>query len=303
MQKVLITGGTVFVSRYMADYFVRRGDEVYALNRNTHTQVSGVKLIESDRNCIGDKLKGFDFDLVLAVNTYSRRDIADLIGALDTVNDFVFISSSAVYPETLAQPFSEEQPAGKNSIWGDYGINKYEAEKYLLEKVPNAYILRPPYLYGPMQNLYREGFVFDCAMQSRVFCIPGDGSMPLQFFHVNDLCCFIDILQTEKPENHIFNVGNREIVSVEQWVDLCYAAVGKKAEKIYVNVDKSHPQRSFFCFYDYGYSLDVSKQHRLMPYTKPLSEGLRESYEWYAENSGKVNKKPYFEYIDRNILR
>lgn len=42
-----------------------------------------------------------------------------------------------------------------------YGTDKVEAEKYLLSRVSNAYILRPPYLYGTMQNLYREPFVFE----------------------------------------------------------------------------------------------------------------------------------------------
>ena len=33
MRKLLVTGGTVFVSRYVADYFARRGDDVYVLSR------------------------------------------------------------------------------------------------------------------------------------------------------------------------------------------------------------------------------------------------------------------------------
>ena len=39
MRKLLVTGGTVFVSRYVADYFARRGDEVY----NNHTKVREVQ--------------------------------------------------------------------------------------------------------------------------------------------------------------------------------------------------------------------------------------------------------------------
>lgn len=34
MKKLLITGGTVFVSRYMAEYYVKSDWEVYVLNRN-----------------------------------------------------------------------------------------------------------------------------------------------------------------------------------------------------------------------------------------------------------------------------
>ena len=42
MKKVLITGGTVFVSRYIAEYFVAKGGDVYVLNRNTRQQSKGV---------------------------------------------------------------------------------------------------------------------------------------------------------------------------------------------------------------------------------------------------------------------
>lgn len=41
MKKVLITGGTVFVSRYLAEHYVANGYEVYVLNRNTRTQSEG----------------------------------------------------------------------------------------------------------------------------------------------------------------------------------------------------------------------------------------------------------------------
>ena len=294
-RNVLVTGGTVFVSRYVAEYFAQKGDKVFVLNRNTKKQSEGVTLIEGDRNSLGNLLKLYDFDVILDITGYNEADVRNLTEALGTIGKYIFVSSSAVYPETLRQPFREEEECGPNSVWGDYGMGKWKAEQYLLEKVPQAYIIRPPYLYGPMQNLYREPFVFDCANEGRSFYLPQDGSMPLQFFHVEDLCRFMDIILEKQPEEHIFNVGNPEIVDIRKWVDLCYRAAGK--EMHVVNVDKSHPQRSYFCFYDYGYVLDVSRQRALMPDTKPLAEGLQESYEWYMSHGDAVNKRTYFSYI------
>ena len=298
MRKLLVTGGTVFVSRFVAAYFVRKGDEVYVLNRNTRPQVSGVTLIEGDRNDLGDKLKGIHFDAVLDITSYTRADAENLVSALGSFEEYVFISSSAVYPETLPQPFREEQPCGPNSIWGAYGTNKLAAEEYLHQCVPQAYILRPPYLYGPMQNVYREPFVFECAEAGRPFYIPGDGGMKLQFFHVEDLCRFIEILLEKKPEHKIFNVGNPQSVTIAQWVELCYGAVGKPVRTVSV---QGHPQRSYFCFHDYDYALDVAKQTALMRDTKPLAEGLAESYAWFREHRDGLMRKPYFDYIDRNL--
>ena len=298
MKKVLVTGGTVFVSRYIAEHYVAKGYEVYVLNRNTREQSKGVHLIEADRHELGDKLKDYHFDLVIDT-AYTARDVEMLLDALGTYEDYVFISSSAVYPEYGVQPFKEEDKVAVNKYWGVYGTNKIEAEQVLLNRNSNAYILRPPYIYGPMNNVYREAFVFDCALQDRKFYLPKDGDMKLQFFHVDDLCRFIDILLEKRPEHHIFNVGNKEEISIREWVELCYKAVGKIPE--FVNVYKDIEQRYYFSFYNYEYYLDVTKQYELMEDVKPMKEGLQEAFAWYQGNEHLVMKKPLMEYIDKEL--
>ena len=297
---ILITGGTTFVSRFAAEYFVRKGHDVTVLNRGSRPQVGGVTLINRDRTQLGNLLAGKYFDVILDITAYTDEHVRKLVESGVEFDDYIFISSSAVYPETNPQPFTEEQTCGRNSIWGDYGVNKLAAEEYLKGNVPGAYILRPPYFYGIYENIYREGFVFDCAMTDRTFYLPGDGSMKLQFFHVRDLCRFIEILLAKHPERKIFNVGNKDTVTVREWVELCYRAAGKEPE--FVSLDKSVFQRSYFCFHDYEYMLDVSKQSELMPDTLPLEQGLAEEYEWYKDNPDSVYRRnPYMEYIDNNL--
>lgn len=299
MQKILITGGTTFVSKFTSQYFADRDYDVYVINRNSREQNKHVNLINCDRLKLGNKLKGIHFDAVLDITAYTRDHVKSLINALDSFDDYIFISSSAVYPETNPQPFTEEQKCGKNSVWGDYGLNKLAAEEYLFKNVPNAYILRPPYFYGIYENLYRELFVFDCAIKNRKFYIPGNGDMKLQFFNVKDLCRFIEILLKKHPENKIFNLGNQKAVTIRDWVKLCYGAAGKKPEL--VNVNEEINQRNYFCFYNYEYVLDVTKQCELMPDTVPLDKGLAEEFQWYKNNQGSVSRKNYFEYIDTQL--
>lgn len=38
MKKILVTGGTVFVSKNVAEYFAEKGHEVYILNRDNYEQ-------------------------------------------------------------------------------------------------------------------------------------------------------------------------------------------------------------------------------------------------------------------------
>ena len=107
MKKILVTGGTVFLSRYIAEYYVSKGDNVYVLNRNTRLQSRGVKLIEANRHHLQEKLKNMSFDVVIDVVAYNENDINDLLDGLGDFKQYIMISSSAVYPEYGSQPFKE----------------------------------------------------------------------------------------------------------------------------------------------------------------------------------------------------
>ncbi|MDE5771536.1 MAG: NAD-dependent epimerase/dehydratase family protein [Ruminococcus sp.] len=298
--KILVTGGTVFVSRYTAEYFVKKGHDVYVLNRNTRPQSEGVNLINCDRHNLGNRLKNIYFDMIIDVTAYNEADIKDFLNALGNFGQYIMISSSAVYPETNPQPFTENQDCGFNIHWEDYGTNKINAEKYLLTKLPDAYIIRPPYLYGRMNNLYRETFVFECAEKNMPFFIPKDGKMKLQFFDVEDLCIFIEKIIESKPKNHIFNAGNPETVTIEEWVKLCYVVLGKVPEIRYVTSEIN--QRLYFPFRNYEYILDVTKQMEIMPDVKSLETGLQQSYEWYKDNRELIVRKDYLQYINNNLV-
>lgn len=299
MKKILITGGTTFVSKYAAQYFSEHNYEVYVLNRNTKPQIQGVTLIEGDRHELGDKLKDMHFDVVADITAYNSDDIIDLYEALGSFDQYIMISSSAVYPEDGVQPFKEDSKRAVNKFWGKYGTDKIEAENCLLERVPDAYILRPPYLYGPMNNVYREAFIFDGARADRTFYLPKDGNMKLQFFHVKDLCRLMEVIIETKPMEHILNVGNVETVSIKDWVTMCYACFDKTPA--FVHVYEDIEQRNYFSFYDYEYYLDVKKQQEIYSDTISLQDGLRESAKWYLSNETEVNKKPYLKYIDENL--
>lgn len=134
MKSVLITGGTTFVSKYAAQYFVEAGYEVYVLNRNSKPQVQGVQLIEADRHRLGDVLKDKCFDVVADITAYNASDIIDLCDALGEFEQYIMISSSAVYPEYALQPFKEKTQKAENKFWGKYGADKIEAENALLDR-------------------------------------------------------------------------------------------------------------------------------------------------------------------------
>lgn len=296
---LLVTGGTVFASRYTAEYFSALGHNVYVLNRATKPQSIGVIPIVADRHSLGDILHSYSFDAVIDVTAYNSDDVSQLIASLGDFGLYILVSSSAVYPETLIQPFSENDKTGTNSIWGKYGTDKIAAERKVMESTDNAYIIRPPYLCGPMNNLYREAFVFECAELERPFYLPNDGSMKLQFCHIGDMCRLIEAIIHDKPDEHILNVGYPEPTTVKDWVNLCYNIVGKTAD--FINVDDNIPQRNYFPFYRYEYILDVSSMLSVTGSITPLAESLWLSYEWFRKNRDKIIRKPLIDFIDNHL--
>ena len=124
--------------------------------------------------------------------------------------------------------------------------------------------------------------------------------MGLQFFHVGDLCRFMELLLTRHPAEHIFNVGNPEMVSITDWARLCYEAAGVPFSAI--SVGEEHPRWAYFPFRDYEYRLDVSSMTALMPDLTPLPDGLRQEYAWFREHRDAVNRKGYLDYIKTHLV-
>ena len=116
-------------------------------------------------------LDGMKFDAVVDVNAYNGEHVRNLLESGVDFKKYILISSSAVYPEWEAQPFSENCVTGENRFWVKDGTDKIDAEDVLLNSVRESYVIRPPYLYGVGNNVYREAFVFDCALQDRIFYV------------------------------------------------------------------------------------------------------------------------------------
>lgn len=299
--KILVTGGTVFVSKCVAEYFLEKGDEVYVLNRNSRVQPKGARLIEADRLNIGGKLKNIYFDAVVDVTAYTAEDIECLLDELVGFGKYVMISTSAVYPETLKKPFKEGDLCGPNKFWGLYGANKIKAEQSLFKRVPEAYVLRPAYIYGEQNNLYREAFVFDCAMANLPFYLPENCNLSLQFSYIGDLCKLIGIILEKNPEPRIINVGDSRTVTAEEWVRICYSVAGKKP--VFKYAPDEFKLHKYFPFMNYDYEVEVTVQNSLLDSLTPLEEGLRRSFNWYVENGeGYVRKKDYSGFIRENFL-
>lgn len=308
--KILIMGGTKFVSKSIAKYFSNYEYDIFVLNRGNSLEFKNT--LKADRHIIKDMKKALEnikFDYVVDVSAYTKNDVEILYNCLDKSNlkKYVFISSSAVYTENNSLPIKESANKGFNNNWKDYGINKLEAEEFLFTKYKTdrypVVVLRPPYLYGPMNNLYRESYIFDCLLNNEPILVPNDGQTKIQFLHINDLCRQIkEIINNDDIVGKAFNVGNREYITFEEWIKKCFEATNLKTEILYGNkFNIIENSRTYFPFRDYEYYLDTSLIESICKVERDFTLGLKESFDYYKNFNGIDKKESFQDYIKKLI--
>ena len=314
--KVLILGGTYFVGWYLAERFAEEGFETFTLNRGTRKNIHKGLVLEifADRTqllSMKEALKGLEFDYIIDVSGYNKRDAEITCQVLSghRFRKYIFISSSAVYIPSKILPISEDFPTGHNPFWKQYGTNKLEAEELLFNKFKSegfpVTVLRPPYLYGEGNNVYREAFIFDRLDNNRPVLIPDKGETTVQFQHIEDLfSCIKAVLDEKQCEGHAYNTGDKDKISFKTWVECCMEAYGKKTEIIpFDYLSNGYQCRDFFPFYDYPYCLDISKMDFYHKSAIKMVKGLNRALRWYKNSGDWVVKKAIYSENSDKILK
>jgi len=293
---ILVMGGTTFVSRSVAEHFINEGYIVDIFTRgNKAVDYSGY-----NRHIIGDrhnpetldKLEAYDY--VIDITAYTKADVESLTQALDLekLKRYIFCSSGAVY-ESNSNLITESDPTGENPNWREYGLDKLEAENYLRENdIPHT-IFRPTYIYGPHNNLYREGYFFDRMEKDLLVKYP-IGNTQTQFIHIYDLCLIISsMLKNEKSLNESYNVTHEHVYTFREMLDVYEDLFGKTMNTLGVNTSLKPITRKYFPYRDVTYklSIDKLKAHGLHVPKFDLLEGLRQTYTWYQEARPNLSDK------------
>ncbi len=312
--KVLIMGGSYFIGKKIAEILSNNFD-VTVLNRGTRKNPLDTDCILCDRNNFSEmqsSLKNKYFDFVVDVSGTNEEQSKILCESLNfsSIKSFVFISSSAVYDvEHLNIPFIESDSLAENYYWTDYGTNKIEAENYLIKTLgkigTNLFILRPPYVYGENNYAQRESFIFEHLLTDKPIIVPNDGKTKLQFIYSGDLTNIIKtLLLSDLYGTNIYNVGNKQPVTVKEWIQACSEAVGKKAEVISFDYKANgYSVRDFFPFFDYDNVLDVTKINEIYCTETPFIDGLKTAFEDFRENGKNIVFKQFVTENEQKILK
>jgi 2'-hydroxyisoflavone reductase len=200
--KILVLGGTVYLSKKIATQARDRGHAVTVAARGTSGEPpEGVRFIRVDR----DRADGL---AALADESYDAVvDVARLPGqvgpALDAlasrVGHWSFVSTASVYADTATPGQSVTvapvlDPAPADSVDPDleqYGPNKVACENLVLDRAGTAFIVRAGLIIGTDDPLDRFGYWPQRIAAGGEVLAPGDPAESVQYIDVRDLAAWI----------------------------------------------------------------------------------------------------------------
>lgn len=304
MPNILVLGGTNFVSSSLAKYLIKKGYNVDILTRGMRKiDYTGYRNhIICDRKSLNElqnSLNAMKYDYVFDISAYTKEDVEILLNSLDLskLKKYIFCSSGAVYKQS-PKILTESAEKGFNPNWGIYGTNKLEAENFIINSKIPYIILRPTYLYGANNNLYREAYFFHRIISKKAIPIPWGNDTETQFLNINDFVSICESAMNSSFTNRIYNVTHPDIVNWETLVLCCGKAMNMNPVIKKVNVNEINLEsRSYFPFRDVTYLLSIDKliEDKLYLPTIPLTEGLKAAYQWYIASD--------FQYVDDRMTK
>jgi len=237
-------------------------------------------------------------------NPYAYVD-SNLIGFMNIleacrhypVKHLIYASSSSVYGGNTVVPFSTEHQV-------DHPVSLYAATKKSNELMAHTYShlygipttgLRFFTVYGPWGRPDMAYYSFTKSiLEGKPIKVFNHGKMERDFTYVDDIVEGIMRLIPKAPEPNtewneetgklsestapykIYNIGNNSPVTLEYFISVLEEKIGKKAEKIYMDMQPGDVLRT------YADVSDLEEAIGFKPQTS-IEDGLEKFVEWYRE--------------------
>ena len=286
---------------------IERNFNLYILSRGIKEaeflkEVKHIKGDIRDIDSIKEKLRGFEFDVVVNWIAYTPEEIKndiDIFGG--SLKQYIFISSASVYQKPSTNYLINELTPLSNPFWM-YAQNKIECEKLLLyEYAKNCFpvtIVRPSYTYYKnipfiFNSKTRPWTLIDRLYKGYKIIVPGDGTSLFTLTHGLDFAYgLLGIIGNLKAIGQSFHITSDEALTWDQIINKIAKAVEAKPNIIHIPSD-------FICSYSptyYGSLIgdksvstvfDNSKIKSYVPGFQAkilFSEGINRAIEWYKLN-------------------
>jgi len=291
----LVIGGTRFIGRHVVEDLRENGYEVTMLNRGTHenpfADAADVTHVEGDRTDDTDlrtaKLAA-EPDIVIDCVAYYPADVEAAVDIFEDVDGYVYISSGDAYgleeipkreEETELRPCSAEQATDESHA--TYGNRKAEGDRVVFEAAENgvnAMAVRPCIVYGPHDYTERLDYWMDRVANYDRVVVPGDGQNVWNRAYVEDVASALRVVAERGESGEAYNVGDRQLVTLEEMVDLIADVLDTDCEVVTAGADAlasgSLEPDDFVLHRDYPHVLDTCKLAALGWESTPMEEAM-----------------------------
>ena len=298
--KLLVLGGSEFVSQALAKYLISKGYSVDILTRGIKKLRYGgykkhIKCDRKDVKSMKSLLNKEVYNYIFDISAYTEEDVKITLASInkEKLQKYIFCSSGAVYKPS-DKLVDEKSTKGENIFWGQYGLDKKAAEDYIINSGVDYCILRPTYIYGDGNNLYRETYFFDRIINDKFIQVPYGNEVKTQFLHIDDLVRIFESVIYSETNKEIYNVTNDEIVTWKDYINICGEVIKKKPIiKEVKSLTSVQEVRTYFPFRNTTYTLSIDnlRSSRLYIPKISLKEGLTKTYKWYKKNQIKLEDK------------
>ena len=323
--EILVIGGSKFIGKHLVFTLAKKNDvNITVINRGKSnpnlTYPDNVTLVKADRRkpeelkkAIGDKIYDYVFDIVLIYGNDAKELLKILEGKVR--NRFIYVSSASVYevsgdPNLIESiPIFEDDPIGPTTDdqhW--YLKEKRLCEQYLLDAYKNqdfpVSIVRPSFVYGPDNYIYREAYFFDRLTNDEPILLPANASHAITDFSfvedVVDIC--IRCMDNEKALGQAYNAASGEMVSPDDITKIVARIMDKEPQILYYTRDDlkavDWPENTMppYPFNDDGkFGLSIIKAINDLGFTPKyrLKDGFKLASEWFNKNQSHLKfQKP-----------
>ncbi len=312
--KILVIGGTGFISGHLTLELLARGHTVTLLtrgkSRNPFIDEGKIEYIFGDRcteHGVRTAVGTSTFDAVYDMIAYRPEE--SIISAKvfrGKVGRFIHCSTISVYmvSDQIRCPITEEQDSLPLMEWFDrnpfgmqYGIDKRECESVLWdahhpEHLPVS-MIRPPYVLGPNDLLHRDWFWMQRILDGGPLLVPGSGDHALQAVYVKDLArAFASLLDSDISIGRAYTVAGDEIFSLNEYIERVGRLLGRNPELVHLDQEifdahpiSTLPGKDVFPLNSRRTAVfDISKAKRDLRFVStPFDDWMKVTIDWYTK--------------------
>ncbi len=278
--RVLITGGAGFIGSHLADAYLQRGDEVYAIDDLSTGSIENIQhlktherfhyTIDSVHNqpVVAELVDQCDVIFHLAAAVGVKLIVESPVRTIETnvrgtevvlslankkKRKVLVASTSEVYGLSNQVPFREDgnlvmgaTTKGRWSYACSKAIDEFLALAYWREKKLPTIIVRLFNTVGPRQT-GQYGMVIPTfvkqALAGRPITVYGDGQQTRCFGYVGDVVgALVKLMDNPQSVGQVFNIGSSEEVTILELAERVKELTGSESEIVFVPYDEAYEE-------------------------------------------------------------